>query len=203
MTSSVMQWIVFLQRIDPLIGVPLVIGGLSIMAFGWRAWKLLVVASFAVLGLLAPMFVISDQSDALWYGAGGCLLLGLVSFYTVRWSLLALGGLVGAAILGPVLEGIGLRGPALCAGMGVAFCGAAGMAAINQRYLIVLVTAFEGAVLLMSGVAALMTSNPKMLTTFQGMATGNALVMGFCILVPTVMSFFYQISEVNRLGHET
>lgn len=203
MTSTAMQWIAILQRIDPLIGVPFVIAGLSIMAFGWRVWKMLVVASFLLAGLLMPMLFVSDLGDALLYGAGVGLLLGVVSFYFSRAAVPVLGGLVGAAIFGPVLEGIGLRGPALMAGMGAAFVCAGGMAVINQRYVIVLVTAFEGAVLLMSGVAALMGGNAKMFNTFQVMVADNALVVGFCILVPTVMSFFFQISEVNRSGQET
>lgn len=203
MTSFAMQWITMLQQIDPLIGVPFVITGLSIMAFGWRVWKTLVVASFSLAGLLTPMLLVSDLGGALMYGAGAGLVLGVVSFCFSRAAVPVLGGLVGAAILGPVLEGIGLRGPALMAGMGLGFVCAAGMAVINQRYVIVLVTAFEGALLLMSGVAALMTSNANMFNTFQGMAAGNALVVGFCILVPTVMSFFFQISELNRSGLET
>lgn len=202
MTSIVQDWITFLQRIDPLIGVPLVIAGLSIMAFGWRTWKVWVVLSFAVVGLLTPMFFVTETSEALLYGAGAGALLGLLSFYLLNWSVPVLGGIVGGLLLTPALEGIGLRGPALWAGMGVAFACATGMAAINRRYVIILVTAFEGAVLLMSGVAAFMTSNPKFLTTFQGMAAGSVLITAFCILVPTVMSFFYQVSEVRRLGQE-
>jgi hypothetical protein len=35
---------------DPLIGIPLVLGGLTLMAFGWRLWKVCAALTFGLIG---------------------------------------------------------------------------------------------------------------------------------------------------------
>jgi hypothetical protein len=192
----------FVQQMDPLTGIPLVLGGLTLMAFGWRLWKVCVALTFGLIGCgVGAILGEGTQHQAL-FGLGGLVLLGLASFGPVKHSLDLLGGIVGAVILMAILKALGLEGPALWVAGGVALICFTALSAINRRYVLILITAFEGAVLLVTGALALMTSTPGMLGVVKSMAAASAIVVPFILLVPTTMSFFYQVSEVRRAGAE-
>ena len=66
----------------------------------------------------------------------------------------------------------------------------------------VVLTAFLGAIFLLSGLAAWLMAAPSLYSTVERMARGSALVLPFAVLVPTVMSGFYQLAEVKRVDAE-
>ena len=71
---------------------------------------------------------------------------------------------------------------------------------LNRQQIVIVVTAFLGAVLLMSGLATWVMQAPALYGTLRQMATGSAIVLPFILIVPTVMSSFYQTAEVRRLN---
>jgi hypothetical protein len=73
---------------------------------------------------------------------------------------------------------------------------------LNRQHVVILVTAFLGAVLVVSGLATWIIDMPALYGTVRAMTTGSAIVLPFVLLVPTVMSSFYQIAEVRRLHIE-
>ena len=201
MITSIRDWMMFVQQMDPLIGIPLVLGGLTLMAFGWRLWKVCAALTFGLIGYGVGA-TLGEGTQQVWFGLGGAVLLGLVSLGPVKHVLALLGGIVGAAILMAILKGMGLDGPALWVAGGVILICFTALSAINRRYVVILISAFEGAVLLTSGALALMASNPGMFSVVKNMALASAIVVPFILLVPTTMSFFYQVSEVRRSGAE-
>ena len=71
---------------------------------------------------------------------------------------------------------------------------------LNRQQIVIVVTAFLGATLLMSGLATWIMQAPAFYGTLRQMATGSAIVLPFILIVPTVMSSFYQTAEVRRLN---
>ena len=201
MITSTHDWFTILQQMDPVTGIPLVLGGLTLMAFGWRLWKVCAALTFGLIGYGVGMTA-GEGPQQIWFGLGGAVLLGLVSFGPVKHVLALLGGIVGAGILALIIKGMGLNGPALWVAGGVALVCFTALSAINRRYVVILITAFEGAVLLTSGALALMASNSGMFSVVKNMALASAIVVPFILLVPTTMSFFYQVAEVRRTGTE-
>ena len=72
----------------------------------------------------------------------------------------------------------------------------------NKRMVVIGVSSVLGAVLAVSGLTALLMTSPQLYGTFSALARDNVLIVVFILLVPTVISGFYQVSEVRRIGVE-
>ncbi|MHC5111436.1 MAG: hypothetical protein ACYTHJ_16335 [Planctomycetota bacterium] len=197
MITSLTDWLAFLRVSDAIIGLPLLLGGLALMVFGWRMWKACLVISFGLIGLGVGSYFGEGNPNQTFIAIGAGLLLGAVSYWPVNMSLAVLGGLIGSAFLMHTLEGMGLHGPVLWILSGTGLLGAGALAFINRQLVVIAVTAFEGSILLVSGIAAFVMTMPGLYGVFE---SHGAFVVPFGLLVPTVMSCFYQVAEVHRVN---
>jgi hypothetical protein len=174
------------------------------MLFGWRLWRVCIAISYAIISASFVTWLAEarqmDPQPFIAIVAG--LMAAFVSFYYARHALPLLGGLLGVGLIYKLCGGFGVRGmpQMILSGSGILL--GAGMAMINRRYLVICITAFLGAVVLMSGMAALLMTSTRLFTTVHTMAMESGIVIPFVLLVPTVMSFFYQISEIRRMQAE-
>lgn len=202
MTISVQDWISLLRSADVAAGFPLIVGGLGLMLFGWRLWKVCVVLAFGLIGTLAAAQVLGPRDNQITYALACGTFLGLLSYWPVKYSVAVLGGVLGALVTHFYLDSLGLHGTAMWGVIGAAFVACTAFAVINRRHVVILVTAFLGALLLLSGLTSWVLSFPVLFNTFRSMAAWSMIVVPFLVLVPTVMSCFYQIAEVRRLQIE-
>lgn len=204
MITSLHEWLVVLRDLQSVIAFPLIVAGLILMLFGWRLWKPCVGLSFALVGAFAATMLARYQgSEAEPMFVGVCALaFAAVSYCFARAALPLLGGLIGAAFAWELCGSFRLDGPMQWVLASTAFISGCALALINRRYLIIGITGFLGAVVFMSGVAALIMTMSGFYSTVHSMAVGSAIVVPFILLVPSVMSFFYQVSEVRRMQAE-
>lgn len=200
MITSVDEWLVFLKQAHTATGFPMVVGGVALMFFGWRMWKLCVVLSFALLGAVIGSNVCGPNADQWMYAACGAVVLGLLSYWPVNVSVSLLGGMIGSGIVTASVAQLGLSGTTLWAVAGVGMIAFTAYAFLNRQYIVIIVTAFLGAVLLMSGLTSWVMNLPGLYGTLRSMTTGSVLVLPFILIVPTVMSSFYQSAEIRRLN---
>jgi hypothetical protein len=191
--------ILYLKHSHRMIGLPLVVGGLILMLFGWRMWKVCVILAFGTIGA-AICAQIAGSGDQQWLFAllGGSL-LGLLSAWPVRYSVAVLGGLIGAGLVNYSLSRLHLTQTAIWSGAGFAMICCTAYAFINRRHVVIIVTAFMGAVLLIAGMTSWMMTIPRLYGTFSALVAGSSLILPFILMVPTVMSSFFQVAEVRRL----
>jgi len=202
MVSSVHDWISLLREANSAAGFPLIVGGLTLMLFGWRLWKVCVVLAFGLIGTAVSAYFIGPRDDQLTYALACGTVLGLLSYWPGRLSVAILGGVIGAGVANFYLENLHLSGGTLWAGMGAAFVACTAAAVIHHRQVVILVTAFLGAALLLSGITSWAMNVPGVVPTFRAMASWSAIVVPFLLLVPTVMSCFYQVADIRRLQIE-
>ncbi len=202
MVVSLQDWIVLLRESSSAAGFPLIVGGLGLMLFGWRLWKVCVVLSFGLIGALIGARLVGPSDDQMTYAVVCGIFLGLVSYWPGHISIAVLGGVIGAGVAHSYLEMLHMTGGTLWGGVGAAFVACTAFAVLNRRHVVILVTAFLGAMLLLSGLTSWVMNVPGVLGTFRSMAAWSAIVVPFFVLVPTVMSCFYQIAEVRRLQIE-
>lgn len=202
MITSVQDWLGFLRDSSSAAGIPLIVGGLTLMLFGWRLWKASVVLAFGVIGTLGAAIVLGPRPDQATYSLACGTGLALLSYWPARYSVAVLGGVIGSLLTHFYLDKFGLEGLLLWGLMTAAFTACTALAVLNRRHVVILVTAFLGAVLLLSGLMTWLMTMPGLFGTFKGMAAWSAIVIPFLVLVPTVMSCFYQIAEVRRLQIE-
>jgi len=198
MITSVNDWLVFLKSSDPLFGFPLMICGAMLMLFGWRMWKVSVGVAFGLIGLAAAA-ALTESSNYQWLCAlAGGLILGAAGFKFIKYSVGVLGGLIGAAVAMYVLADSRVTQNVIWFLCGFAFISAGALAYTYKRLVVIGITAILGAALAMSGVTALVMAAPNMYGTMHALVRNSAFLSVFLILVPSVMSIFYQVSEVHR-----
>jgi hypothetical protein len=123
-------------------------------------------------------------------------------YQPAKYALALLGGIIAAGVAHLYLRSMNLEAYTLCAASGAVLIGGTAFAAINRRHIVILVTAFLGAVLLISGVVSWAIAFPAFFNSVRYLAERSTIVIPFILLVPTVMSCFYQIAEVRRLQAE-
>ncbi|MBI4716198.1 MAG: hypothetical protein HY763_00175 [Planctomycetes bacterium] len=202
MITSVHDWLVFLKTSDRLIGLPLLVGGGALIFFGWRMWKVCVVLSFALIGAGVSATLTEGDDHQAYYSFAAAIILGALSYYPASHAVALLGGIIGGGLALHFLGASGLSGTAYWVGGLVALIAATAYALINRRLIVIFVTACLGAVLLVSGLTVFVMLSPPLYGTILSMASGSAVVVPFILLVPTVMSCFYQVAEVHRLQAE-
>lgn len=201
---SLNEWLAVLRDLKSGIVFPLGVGGLMLMLFGWRLWKVCVGLSFAIVGAGLFTYLADIQRTDVdpFYLIVISLVLGVLAFRFARIGLPALGGVILMGITASIVSSAKVDGPVVWALSATGFvCGCA-LAFINRRYLVISITGLLGSVLFVSGFVAFLMTMPSTYTTFHGMAMGSSVVIPFMILVPMVMSFFYQVSEVRRVQAE-
>lgn len=202
MTGYLNEWALFLKQSHSVTGFPLVVGGLGLMLFGWRMWKVCVMCAYGLLGALVTATVVGTSEQQLEYAlVGGCA-LGLLSYWPVKCAVSLLGGMIGAGIVAQSLVNLGLRGTPLWAASGTALIVFTAFSFLHRQNVVIVVTSFIGAGLLLSGVAAWIMTSHALSGSARSLVSGSALVLLFLVAVPAVMSCFYQSAEVRRLNVE-
>jgi len=199
---SLSEWTGFLRSSDALIGLPLVMAGIVLILLGWRMWRISLAVTYALLGF-AVVTVYGDAAEQqLMYGVVGGLVLAIISGVLANQAVCVLGGIVGAGISHKVLAGVGLTDAALWAATGLSLLIFSAIAFINRRKVVIVVTSFQGAVLLISGLAVFIMANPWFNAFFRGAANwATAIFIPFVVMVPTVIGCFLQVADIRR--HES
>jgi hypothetical protein len=172
------------------------------MFFGWRMWKVCLVVSFGLIGMAVGAKLAGSGSYQAVCSVGCGVVLGALSYKPADYSLAVLGGLIAGGFVINAMSGMGLNGPVLWIAGGVALLACSAVAFLNRQFVVITVTAFIGAMLLVSGLAVFAMSFSAFYATLYSMARGSMIVLPFLLLVPTVMSCFYQVAEVHRLNAE-
>lgn len=200
--TSLSEWRIFLDNSGLAASFPLLIGGVGLMIFGWRMWRFCVVLSFALIGAILVGIFVPPSNDQWMYALAAAAVLGLASYWPANYAVGLLGGLIGSGGTVAYLYSCRVDGPVLWFIGAAAGLAAMGYAFINLRHIVVYITSFLGAVLLISGLASLLMQSPELFGAYRSAASYSALVLPFILIVPTVMGSFYQISEMRRLHFE-
>jgi len=196
--TYVHDWISYLRDTQGAAAFPLIIAGVALMGFGWRMWKLCVVLSFAIIGGGVAMIYLPESSDRWLIAGAAAILLGAASYWPAQHAVSLLGGLIGAGAVMAYLGELGLTGMPLWCLAAAALVIATGYALIYRNKVVVLLTAFLGSALLVSGLIAMVMTSRSLYGWFNGLASESVIVAPFLLIVPTVMSCFYQMSESRR-----
>lgn len=195
------NWLVFLRQTGAVAGVPLVVGGICLMFFGWRMWKVCVMLAFGAIGAAVGAHFGKPTGNAELYAIPAAILFAGLSYWPVNLALALLGGVVGGGTTFFFLSGIGVSGLVAWGLCGAAVFSTGAYAFLHRQHIVVFLTALMGALLLTSGIAAWLVALPSVYSTLTGLASHTTIVAPFLLLVPTAASCFFQLAEIRR--HET
>lgn len=198
MSDIVYQTLEFWKGCDSLLGLPLAAAGLVLMLAGWRLWQPAVVLAFAAIGAgFAVQFGPQTIGPAL-RAVLGAVALGAAGVRPMRYSVPILGGLLGAAVVAMLLGPLGLPDAALWIAGGLAFLSLAAVSHVYRQQVVILVTAFEGAVLVLFALFVV-SGNPQSFMYSAGhLIQGSTLLLPFAVIVPTVVGLALQLADASR-----
>ncbi len=192
------QWVMWLRGLHALVGLPMVILGLAFMLGGWRMGRVLVVLTLAALGGWTGLAFAAYHSQSLVLGAGGAVLLGVLGVVLKQHAPSVLGGLIGTGMLMQFLGPLGLPEWASAVAVGLMFVCVAAWCLPYQQTVVIVITAFEGAALLVSGLVPILACWPYLFRFLESTNHASWVFFPFMILVPTAVGSFLQIADSRR-----
>lgn len=192
------DWLVFISGLEGAVGVPFLVGGVGLMVFGARLSRPSAMLAYAVIGAVLTSWLLGPQRVTWWAIAAGAMVPAAISYWTVSQAVPALGGIIMAALTMFAFGGVGFSTPALW-GIGLfAFIAFAAFSYLHPRHVLIGVTAVLGSVLVISGLAVWVSALPGLYGHLRALVLESIFIAPFFLFVPTVVSCFYQVGDLNR-----
>ena len=197
------NWIALLRDADPVWGFPLLVLGLVLMFMGWQVHKLAVPFTALLAGMIVGQLFFDSLLPRLVVGAVIGLIFAAAACLSTRYSVAVLGGIVGAFVFSGYLSTFeNLQLPIAVDWAVAAFgfaCGTA-LAFVMFREMAIVVTAFVGSLLLMSGLNGIVPQYipPLYETVATFLADYPAFLVPFLIGGPTLIGTLSQMAGSDK-----
>lgn len=173
--------------------------GLVYMLQGWKIFKVLVVANVAVLGAVVGSYLGSmarGQNTWMYASVAGAMLLGGLAWPLMKYAVSLLGGMVGSFVGYGLWHYVAnatdrpemLQYSWVGALVGLITLGL--LAFVILRFVVMIVTSLQGAVMALGGVLAIMLK--YMAEDLEGPLRENDHLMLILIGVPAIIGFVFQ-----------
>ncbi len=197
------NWIALLRDADPVWGLPLLVLGLVLMFMGWQVHKLALPFTAFLAGMVAGQLFFDSLLVRLIAGAVIGLIFAAAAGFSTRYTVAVLGGIVGAFVFSGYLSTFGsLQLPAAVewAVAGFGFAGGTALAFVMFREMTIIVTAFAGSLLLMSGLNGIVPQYlpPLYETVTTFLADYPAFLVPFLIGGPTLIGTLSQMAGSDK-----
>ena len=96
-------------------------------------------------------------------------------------------------------QGYGFTDAALWGIGGLAFFSFSAFSYLHIKHVVIGVTSLFGSAFVVTGLAVWTMAAPSLYGHVSSLARENSLVVPFCLMVPMVVSCFYQVGEMHRL----
>ncbi len=178
--------------------------GAICLFYGWRVFKMLVVISFALLGLFFGVVAaekISGENHRLIGGLVGMGLLGFLSLPLMRWAVSVLGAIAGGVATSAIWYACGLTETYIWAGALIGIVAGGMISFIIFRIAVMLFSSLAGSALLVVGVLAILYLYPETTEQLQELVLTKKWFLPLLLLGPTAAGVFLQNKFVKR-SHE-
>lgn len=187
-----------LARQEVFVGAFLLAVGLMFMLMGLRLSRLLVALSFGVIGFVLGASVPAPQEARIAAAMIAALGMAGASLWVTRAAVAVLAGLWAGLASFVLVAGMGLDTQICLAAGGVTFAAAASMTFVAYHQVVALVTSFEGTLLFIGGLIALLNQSPVFWGQLRNLLVSTDVFMPFLILSGTVVGFYTQIAELQK-----
>ena len=198
-----------LAALGQLEAVVLVLLGVAFLLFGFKYFKIFVIANAAILGGLIGMYVgaqTGKQNMPIALGLAGAVLVGALAYPLLKGAVCLMGagagGVLGYGLWRFAAHAVGRSDAVEHAWVG----GIAGLILIGMlawvafKLAVMIFTSVQGAVMLSSGVLAVLLHFPDLRDSIQPELEGNRVLVYILLGVPAALGFAYQESkEVSKV----
>jgi hypothetical protein len=130
--------------------------GMILLFHGWRIYKMLVVISFAMIGLFLGMLIGAKAGSALLGAVVGMVLLGFVAMPLMQWGISILGAIAGGVLTATFWYAANLPDKYILAGALIGIIAGGMISFIVVKAAVMLFTSLQGAMFVILGALALL-----------------------------------------------
>ena len=169
--------------------------GAVCLFYGWRVFKILVVISFALLGLFLG-FSITDKivglNSQLWGGLIGMVLLAVLSIPLMKWAVCLLGAAAGGILSSGIWYASGLTERYILAGALIGMVAGGMISFIVYKIAVILFTSLGGSCLIVVGSLALLYLYPQTSERVEEIIFTKKWFLPTVLMAPTLIGVILQ-----------
>ncbi len=169
--------------------------GAVCLFYGWRVFKILVVISFALLGLFLG-FSITDKivglNSQLWGGLVGMVLLAVLSIPLMKWAVCLLGAAAGGILSSGIWYASGLTERYILAGALIGMVAGGMISFIVYKIAVILFTSLGGSCLIVVGSLALLYLYPQTSERVEDIIFTKKWFLPTVLTAPTLIGVIMQ-----------
>ncbi len=169
--------------------------GAVCLFYGWRVFKILVVISFALLGLFLG-FSITDKivglNSQLWGGLVGMVLLAVLSIPLMKWAVCLLGAAAGGILSSGIWYASGLTERYILAGALIGMVAGGMISFIVYKIAVILFTSLGGSCLIVVGSLALLYLYPQTSGRVEDIIFTKKWFLPTVLMAPTLIGVILQ-----------
>jgi len=175
--------------------------GIVCLMYGWRVFKVLVVISFALLGLFLGTLAAEQFSGAdhkLIGALAGLAIMAMLAIPLMRWAVSILGAAAGGVVTAGIWYAAGLPEQYIWAG-GLIGVVAGGMVAfIGFRIAVILFSSMGGSALIVIGALAVLHMQPQTQQQVQTLVFTEKWFLPAALLIPAAAGLVLQHKFLKR-----
>ncbi len=169
--------------------------GVVCLFYGWRVFKILVVISFALLGMFLGIAItdkIVGLNSQLWGGLIGMGLLAILSVPLMRWAVSALGAVAGGILSSGIWYACGLTERYIWAGALIGMVAGGMISFIVFKVAVILFSSLGGSGLIVVGALALLYLYPQTSERVEEIIFTKKWFLPTVLMAPTLIGFVLQ-----------
>ena len=169
--------------------------GVVCLFYGWRVFKILVVISFALLGLFLGISVtdkIVGLNSQLWGGLVGMLLLAVLSVPLMKWAVCLLGAVAGGVLSSGIWYACGLTERYILAGALIGMVAGGMISFIIFKVAVILFSSLGGSCLIVVGFLALLYLYPQTSERVEEIIFTKKWFLPTILMAPTLIGVVLQ-----------
>ena len=180
--------------------------GTVYVAYGWRIFKVLVMVSFALVGMFLGIFVGQQLGDSvnhqIWGGVIGLGVLAAVSVPMMRWCVCLLGAAAGGVITSGLWYALGLPQVYIWAGAIIGIIAGGMISFIVFKVAVMLFTSLGGSVIMVVAMLSLLYQYENIsapaTTHVHDFVFNHNWFLPVALLVPTVIGIITQNKMIKH-----
>ena len=175
--------------------------GVVCLFYGWRVFKILVVISFALLGLFLGVAItdkIVGLNSQLWGGIVGMVLLAVLSVPLMKWAVCLLGAAAGGILSSGIWYASGLTERYILAGALVGMVAGGMISFIVFKVAVILFSSLGGSCLIVVGSLAILYIYPQTSERLEEIIFTKKWFLPTVLTAPTLIGVILQNKFVKN-----
>ncbi len=169
--------------------------GAVCLFYGWRVFKILVIISFSLLGLVSGIIIsekINGGNNELLGGLVGLAVMAFLAVPLMRWAVCILGAIAGGLLTAGGWYACELNETYIWAGALIGIIAGGMISFIVFRIAVMLFSSMGGGILVVVGVLALLYLYPQTTEQVESVVFTHRWFLPVALLIPTTIGVFVQ-----------